>query len=244
MIEYTQIDWRDCLLAINATFTVGSAYTGIYASRNQDEYDNQTTWLSGITKPTWAQIIDKWITFNVTGSGVSADPFAPGDRKFSPISTDHGNWLYIDPTNGRTLSRTDYAMLYKIVGDVYNGQYSGIAGTDFGLPKGVGGRVPMYSNPSYAYGSMAGAINQTLSASHLPLHSHSLDSNIVRQTTGLTLFGLGGIVSVNPAGKILPTNTGDAGTASPTAVPILQPYWSAGNLFIFKGKLKYPESLY
>lgn len=237
-VEYSKVDWRTCLEVL----VPAAEFTGNPSQLNQDAYENGIVWTDGRPKPTWADLINVWTNFSGDGSGVLLEPWPPGAYIYHHQTSDFGNWLYIDPANGRILDKNTYQMLYKVIGNTYNGQYGGIAGTEFGLPKGVAGRFPVVAGSGYAIGAMAGAASTTLTTSHLPEHNHSLDPNIVRQQTGLTLFGLSGVVSINPAGKIASAVTGNAGSASPTAIPTLPPYWAAGNLFIYRGKLKYDDT--
>jgi microcystin-dependent protein len=233
-IEYGKVDWQYCLEVLRP----GASYHPAWAYGNEAEYDS-LVWTDGRSKPTWAAICDVWVGFNTPGSGVLLDTVPPGARIFYPYAADFGNWLYVDPVNGRILDKATYAMLYKVVGDTYSGQYTGLTSTQFGLPKGIAGRVPVYTGTGFAYGAMGGESSHAISATEMPAHTHGLDANIVRQTAGLTLFGLGGVISVNPAGKISPASTGSAGTGTPMS--LMQPWWSAGNLFIYRGKLKYDD---
>lgn len=238
-IEYGKVDWVACLQAIYP----GVTFTGTNGNGNQAEYDDETVWhyTDPRPKPTWAQIVDKWVSFSGAGSGVQYDPHPPGARMFHSKAEDFGGWLYVDPVNGRLLDKETYAMLYKVMGDTYNAQYPGITGTQFGLPKGLAGRVPVFTGASYPYGSMGGEAAHAITTAEMPAHTHGLNANIMVAATSLALTGSVALLGQLYA-KIASAATSSAGSG--TAMSLMQPYVSLGNLYIYRGKLKYEDMVY
>lgn len=235
-IEYSRVDWQGPLEIL----VPGASFSGSYIHFNQSEYDEDITWTDGRTKPTWAQICQIWATRTIAqGGGVDMSIHAPGDIKRSAQTADHGDWLLVNASTGRVLNRVDYAALFYVVGTVWASDYPGIAGTDFGLPI-PGGRVSIVANSTYPYGSKGGSDSRTLALANLPQHDHTLPSNIAIQQAGLTLFGYTNLLGTPGATIGASAKTGATGSASPTAINIMQPYMADGNLFVHRGTFKYP----
>ncbi len=72
--------------------------------------------------------------------------------------------------DGRTVSRTAYADLFKIIGTTYG---AGDGSTTFNLPN-MGGRSVVGKSSSKALANTGGSTSVTLSASNIPSHSHSI----------------------------------------------------------------------
>lgn len=229
-IRYSIVDWRACVNALVSD----ADFVGGYTKMTQAEY-NSITWRDARTKPTWAEIINVWTHPTNPGSGVNHGRHSPGDVKPSMMTEDHGNWLLLDPVAGRKLDKVTYAMLYYIVGDAYKDLYPGIIASEFGLPI-LADRVVIAASATRAMGSKGGAESQKLTAAQLPAHTHSLNTNILIAGSGLLLGGLTAILG--STGRLSPAATGSAGSADPTPVSVMQPYWAA-NMFVFRGELKF-----
>ena len=74
-------------------------------------------------------------------------------------------WLLCD---GSSVSRTDYADLFTVIGTTYG---SGDGETTFNLPN-LSGRVAIGVSNSHALGTTGGEETVTLSETELPEHSH------------------------------------------------------------------------
>jgi len=95
-----------------------------------------------------------------------------GDSKFSFTDSDHLGWLKCD---GRLLSKTEYALLYTVIGDKF-----GEVGDQFRLPDSRG-RVPGAAgrseanadNPTtYVKGDISGNQLHQLIIAEMPRHTH------------------------------------------------------------------------
>jgi hypothetical protein len=168
-------------------------YTGKQEYPNRAGYAKDIVWNDARPKPTWEALTAIWTHPTNPGSGVRHDRNSPGDIKMGWMATDHGNWLYIDPTAGRVLERDDYPILFYVLGTSHNVLYPAITVTQFGLPI-PGGRFPI------------------IAGIDLPMGTHG-----------------GSQARVNAA----------AGQGNPNS-PTTQPYWVAGNLFMFAGELRSP----
>ncbi len=98
-----------------------------------------------------------------------------GDSKFSFTESDHLGWLKCD---GRLLSKTEYALLYTVIGDTF-----GAVGDQFRLPNSQG-RVPgaagqsedNAANPTtYVKGDISGNQLHLLTIPQMPSHNHGVD---------------------------------------------------------------------
>jgi microcystin-dependent protein len=101
-----------------------------------------------------------------------------GDSKFSFTDSDHLGWLKCD---GRLLSKTEYALLYTVIGDTF-----GVVGDQFRLPDSRG-RVPgaigrsevNAANPTtYVKGDISGNQLHLLTIPEMPSHNHGVDEGL------------------------------------------------------------------
>ena len=95
-----------------------------------------------------------------------------GDVKISFTSFDHLGWIRC---NGALLSKTDYALLYNVIGDKYGSGTS----TQFRLPDAEGRVTGIIGTPSsgagasaHAIGSVTGEEIHTLIINEMPAHKH------------------------------------------------------------------------
>ena len=91
-----------------------------------------------------------------------------GDTKTSAIQFDHYGWLVCD---GRTLSKTEYSLLFNVIGYSF-----GISGDNFKLPDPKG-RVIGHTGSGVGLtprtpGTNVGAETETLDISEMPAHDH------------------------------------------------------------------------
>ncbi|MFR8269331.1 MAG: tail fiber protein, partial [Oscillospiraceae bacterium] len=106
-------------------------------------------------------------TYTVT----NIDSTSPGIIKINASSTVPGGYL---PCDGRAISRTTYANLFKVIGTTYG---AGDGSTTFNVPN-LNGRVVVGKSSSTftALGQTGGEINSTLSTANLPAHTHTVTS--------------------------------------------------------------------
>ena len=106
-------------------------------------------------------------TYTVT----NIDSTNPGIIKINASSTVPGGYL---PCDGRAVSRTTYANLFKVIGTTYG---AGDGSTTFNVPN-LNGRVVVGKSSSTftALGQTGGEINSTLSTANLPAHTHTVTS--------------------------------------------------------------------
>ncbi len=102
-----------------------------------------------------------------------------GDQKISFTSVDHMGWMLCD---GRTLSTTDYGLLFGVIGYIFDTDLSGTSSfrlPDFrGTVPGIAGQ-PSFSNDSnnvnpttYAIGTRTGEQRHKLTIDEMPSHKH------------------------------------------------------------------------
>lgn len=131
---------------------------------NQNRYSPQTAF---ITKSygsvnVYDDIRDKWITLQT---------HQIGDLKFSAHELDHHGWLICD---GRSLSRTEYAELYEVVGISFGANDS----ATFKIPDmrgrvagGIGDGPATTNRP---LGTAVGEETHTLTVEEMPTHNHEV----------------------------------------------------------------------
>ena len=95
-----------------------------------------------------------------------------GDVKYSVRNTDHNGWLCCD---GRSLSRTEYASLFAIIGT----SFGSASGSTFNLPNcrgkvlGSVGQDLGHSLTERDLGDYAGSETHTLTTAQMPSHNHT-----------------------------------------------------------------------
>jgi len=168
-----------------------------------------------------------------------------GDSKFSFTDSDHLGWLKCD---GRLLSTTEYALLFKVVGYSFGG-----AGNQFALPNALG-RVPgaaglpetedLSGNPTtYVKGDISGNQLHLLTIPEMPIHNHGVTDP--GHTHDLPINN-GALNGGGPADDVTQGNQLDTGSSF-TGITInntggdeyhnnMQPTIFMGNLFIFCGR--------
>lgn len=109
-----------------------------------------------------------------------------GDTKFSVVRQDHMGWINCD---GRLLSTTDYALLFRVIGYSFGG-----SGDQFRLPD-MRGRVPGAKGQgtgltNRALGDYVGEETHTLTIAEMPSHNHG--TNASDTVVGNNLTGLAG----------------------------------------------------
>jgi microcystin-dependent protein len=167
-----------------------------------------------------------------------------GDIKFSVRSTDHVGWLVCD---GRSLSRSDYAALFAVIGTSFGSASS----TTFYIPN-TAGKVLGSIGPTHTLGSVMGSETHTLTTPQLPSHTHGVTdpghthtvSNTVRFTGSGTPGGIdnsGGEIDNNNLFNTTTSSstTGVSITATGDGEPfnIMQPTLFIGNVFIYSGQI-------
>jgi hypothetical protein len=103
------------------------------------------------------------------------------------------------PADGREVSRTEYADLYAVVGDIWGTAVSGF----FRLPN-IGARFPIGEGIGYALSQTGGNSSVTLGSNNMPVHSHTVHSHL----QGLVVAP--GELPVEVPG-LIPGQTGQAG---------------------------------
>jgi microcystin-dependent protein len=116
-----------------------------------------------------------------------------GDQKMTFADVDHMGWMKCD---GRSLSRTTYALLFNVIGSTFGADDS----SSFRLPDfrgtvpGIAGQ-PTFSNAanptSYALGDKTGEQLHVLTIGEMPAHTHG-SSNVTGDSNGNGLTGISG----------------------------------------------------
>ena len=185
-------------------------------------------------------IRDKWITLQT---------HQVGDTKFSAHQYDHNGWLICD---GRSLSRTEYAELYDVIGIQFGANNS----STFKLPDmrgrvagGIGDGVGLTAR---TMGNVVGSETHTLTVGEMPTHNHGIidpghthsyvnntdnqgtdnvfasetaaDNADLNKTTGSSTTG----ITTVTAGNSLPHNN-------------MQPTLFIGNMFIYGPSISSPH---
>jgi len=200
---------------------------------NQNKYSPQSAFnvKSYGSVNVYDDIRDKWITLQT---------HQIADLKFSAHQYDHHGWLICD---GRSLSRTDYAELYEIIGI----QFGANDGATFKIPdmrgRVAGGIGDGPTTTNRLLGTAVGEETHTLTVGEMPTHNHDIidpghahtytkntnDQNVLDGATetaadqedlnGTTDISTTGITTAT-AGNSLPHNN-------------MQPTLFIGNMFIY-----------
>jgi microcystin-dependent protein len=165
-----------------------------------------------------------------------------GDMKMSFVGYDHIGWMKCD---GRSLSTTQYNLLFQVIGYQFGG-----SGSSFQLPNPAGGVVGVTgqrtSTSLYGPGDDVGEETHQLTIPEMPAHAHSItdpghahsyvnqqndqntdnafatetaaDQADLSQTTGTSTTG----ITINSTGGDQPHNN-------------IQPTLFMGNMFIYSG---------
>lgn len=164
-----------------------------------------------------------------------------GDLKVCSKNADHGKWLKC--TDGRTVSRTTYALLFAEIGTTYG---SGNGSTTFGLPSPEGRALGIAGSGSGLtvrnINDRVGSENQAITVAQMPSHNFK---NGIADDGGNNPFVYGATSSGSPGSASQPV--GGAGGSiiqqgltetkgSGQAHNNMQPTYFAGNLFIYAGK--------
>lgn len=122
---------------------------------NQDGYIQQS----------WLQLlISLWVR---TGAGGGNNSFNPGDIKESVVAGDQLGWLECD---GRAVSRTDFTVLFSVIGTTYG---AGDGSSTFNIPD-FRGRFLIGTNTTYPLATTGGTSTFVLTVANLPSHTHGV----------------------------------------------------------------------
>ena len=145
-----------------------------------------------------------------------------GDTKTSALDMDHIGWLKCD---GRSLSKTDFLVLFNVIGYSFGG-----SGNNFFLPdpRGcvpgfVGSNAGLYSSPrtNRTLGDLVGEETHTLTIAEMPTHNHTGTTS--NAATNIGVVDLGHTHSyqnqpntVNPAVSLTTTGVADDANVNQT----------------------------
>lgn len=171
-----------------------------------------------------------------------------GDYKFSALTTsDSMGWLKCD---GRSLSRTQYAQLYNVIGTSFGADNA----TTFKLPD-CRGRVPAAIGSGQgltarSLGDIAGAETHTLSVNEIPSHNHGVSDpghrhgDVPDGTQSISALSGGGTTAADEPRTALTASatTGISidSTGGGQAHNNMQPTVFLGNVYIYSG-IRDPE---
>jgi microcystin-dependent protein len=205
----------------------------ILYTMNQNKYSPQSAFIkkSYGSVNVYDNIRDKWITLQT---------HQIGDTKFSAHQYDHNGWLICD---GRSLSRTNYAELYDIIGIQFGANNS----TTFKLPDmrgrvagGIGDGVGLTAR---TMGNAVGSETHTLTVGEMPTHNHGIidpghTHSYTNNTNDQTVSALPGETAADQADLSATTGTSTTGITTVTAGSSLahnnmQPTLFIGNMFIY-----------
>lgn len=189
----------------------------------------------------------------------------PGDLKWSARSADFKGWLMC---NGRTLSRTEFPLLFEAIGTTYGSTNA----ANFMLPdcrgKALGASGQGQGLTNRVIGDIVGTETRTLGTNELPTHSHGASSasagthshstNATGGSIGLVIansfntvtstdYSANGELNVsNPPAGLVVNSDGThshsvtvADTGNGAAFSIMQPTIFAGNVFVYSGVQEY-----
>lgn len=100
-----------------------------------------------------------------------------GDMKMSFVNDDHLGWL---KCNGRTVTKTEFGILFNVIGYTFGG-----SGNNFILPD-VSGVVPGIVNNVHPIGSQVGSEVHTLTLNEIPQHNHDFSGSHAAPANGYT----------------------------------------------------------
>ena len=115
--------------------------------------------------------------FVVTWTGSVIGQAMAGMIQMFAGSTPPKGWL---KCNGAAVSRTDYAVLFSVIGTTYG---AGDGSTTFNLPNFTD-RFPVGAGDTYALNSKGGANTVTLNTNQIPAHTHGKSGAISGGITG------------------------------------------------------------
>lgn len=172
-----------------------------------------------------------------------------GDVKMSFVGIDHLGWLIC---NGRSLSKSEYGILFNVIGYTFGG-----SGDSFNLPD-VSGVVPGIVGPTHPVGTQVGSETHTLTIAEMPAHNHGgttgssttgITANDTPPSSGLaqrtgantltTTDSSPGELDLVNAGDLILTDPGHTHTIASQgggqAHNNMQPTYFIGNMFIYSG---------
>lgn len=123
---------------------------------------------------------------------------------------------------------SDYDSLYQLIGTTYGGD--GVS--NFRLPD-LRGRLPIHQGNGFVQGQTGGSYEATLSAQHLPYHSHGMPATSERATPAGGLNATGALAntggtpmyaSANPAATVPLSSDAISATGSSLPHTNVQPY--------------------